>query len=857
MHRPTEQLELEYRRAAQVSGTFPDYEHTALDAGAGYHVTRHDCRLLARCSTTHAAPIDCDVEHATDGDTALLECSGSPGAHYGFVELSAVDDPGAEVFLPWKHEVYAVPHDERRPDFFDHYVRSSDDRAENYHYFGEGPDGRERHQLLPLVSSDFPDGTPHRKRGASGTFETDLWGCQGTSGSGVLQPSRGRAGRFELLGPVTSGNSELVEYLCNHVPSLDGEEREPGSPGLRYDGLERSRYLAEQAGDALFRGCDTLLQGSFSVFSHLACVRNALAAGTRKGPLNDPFEAPTAPSLLDHFPSPVVVLGPNVTRTLEDLPLPEHTRYRIGIDVWSAGDCDQTACPELSLLVAGREVLRQRFEHELDRAVPLAATFETGITGFNGLTVRTMGGTRFELSRLTLREEGRPSSFDTMFERLEVVLVDPELGAKPQPMRFVGDGKRGFEALLLPGESMVFARQALAPGQRWFARFDVSGAAALTCGLLDVDGKPVREVACGAGSVHLDDTAGTQARAGFFIRNDGAAARIDDLVIVSDSARDADEDGLPDPVDDCPEGPLPPGAQISVVPVVTAAVCNPEPAPVVVTPPSLANTCGEILRNGFVARVSGERLEPEALPIPDDGSSIELPLGKHRVRWLVTDAEGNLLDEPEQEIRVELEPDARCCGPSTDLDDRRESSSTFSEIRETALCVALGSGGDFVGTAAETDVVWAGAGSDYLSTRGGRDLLIGGEGSDYLTVLAGPASLYGGPGADTLSVVGSDGARLFGGGGADTLLGGAGPDWFVPGAGATLVVGEAGDDTFTFYDACELAPDLRLLGGAGADTVIAPVSREHFETLVQEVADIEHWEIDDSRAYFADCFEAE
>jgi hypothetical protein len=671
-----------------------------------------------------------------------------------------------------------------------------------------------------------------------------------------MQPRLGGAGRFDLLGPVAAGNEEHEDYLCNHVPALDGSERSPGSLGIGYDSAERTRHIVERAGPTLWERCDPLVHPSFSLFTHLACVRSALAGGPARSPFSGPYSSPSAPSLVDYFTSPVVVLGPRATRTLEDLPLTEYAAYRVGLDVWSEGGCDGVACPEISLMVSGREVRRLRFDEEPARAVQLAATFQSGIAGFNGVSVRTSGGSRFEISGVTLEQEGTVNDFDQAPLRAKAGLIDPALRRKLQPMRFVGDGERGFEARLLSGEWMVMIREALAAGQRWFAEFETRADARLSCGLIDQVGAVVVEADCGDGSVSLDDTAGDAARAAFFVRNDGDTAHIDDLVLVSGAARDADEDGIPDPVDDCPEGPLPRGAQITAGDRLVWPVCTPEPADVVPLPPVVSNTCGEITSTGFIVSIAGEPIEPSVFPVPGDNQSIRLPLGAHRVRWVVSTADGIILDEPEQEIRVEVSPDARCCPDASSFDDRSQTAEPSSEARDVPVCVALGAGNDFAGTGNATDVVWGGRGNDYLSSRGGNDLLLGGTGADYLTVLAGSASLYGGPDNDTLSAVGSDGARLFGGGGADTLLGGDGPDIIVPGAGAVLVLAAGGDDVITYYDECEMPRSLRLLGGEGHDTLISPLSRQQIEALGIEIDEIEAFEVDGSRRYFSECFDS-
>jgi hypothetical protein len=77
------------------------------------------------------------------------------------------------------------------------------------------------------VSVRFPNGSETRRtRAGRFTVETDVYGCHGTSGSGMMQlGARG----YELLGPVATGTADHRTRLCmnpaNHVP---------GGPGISY-----------------------------------------------------------------------------------------------------------------------------------------------------------------------------------------------------------------------------------------------------------------------------------------------------------------------------------------------------------------------------------------------------------------------------------------------------------------------------------------------------------------------------------------------------------------------------------------------------------------------------------------------
>src|SRR5262249_30068787 len=143
-------------------------------------------------------------------DIALVRCDGSPGNKYGFVDIAPSDAMTAAVFMPWKHEIYDLPEDSSDPRWA-HYTSYST-HENNYHYFGVDSSGVEQNQLLPLVAPDFDGGLQHSKLYASGNVvTTDLLGCHGSSGSGVLQENDG--GLLQLLGPADLGNHEHNAYL--------------------------------------------------------------------------------------------------------------------------------------------------------------------------------------------------------------------------------------------------------------------------------------------------------------------------------------------------------------------------------------------------------------------------------------------------------------------------------------------------------------------------------------------------------------------------------------------------------------------------------------------------------------------
>jgi hypothetical protein len=119
-------------------------------------------------------------------------------------------------------------------DLYDHYTRYTS-RKDNYHYFGAG-----RNQLVPLRSQPWPDGTPRRRLGNYyGYTATDLFGCHGTSGSGVLevQPD----GSYKLLGPMAVAGPGWDGRLCTDPATF-----QKGQTNLAYTRNDHVRTMVSR-----------------------------------------------------------------------------------------------------------------------------------------------------------------------------------------------------------------------------------------------------------------------------------------------------------------------------------------------------------------------------------------------------------------------------------------------------------------------------------------------------------------------------------------------------------------------------------------------------------------------------------
>jgi len=112
--------------------------------------------VAGRCGDAYGPAVACASGVSSVADTALLFCQDRPGDKFGFLELAAEDDMTAEVFLPWKHEIYDIPddvHDDRTLQ-----LRRLLRRAgRQLHYHGANLAASSRTNL-PLISIPFSDG---------------------------------------------------------------------------------------------------------------------------------------------------------------------------------------------------------------------------------------------------------------------------------------------------------------------------------------------------------------------------------------------------------------------------------------------------------------------------------------------------------------------------------------------------------------------------------------------------------------------------------------------------------------------------------------------------------------------------
>ncbi len=546
LYRPTAALARNYVPAL-LTGTFPTYTQPKLSAADGYLFDEYACTVVNRC---YAGAND-DCPDANGGDMALIHCSGRPGDKYGFLNVNRGGNPtGKEALMHWKHEVLDLggPESSLPDDRITHYVTRTSDVSQNYHYFDDAGD------LLPLRSITWSNGTPT-------TWITptavDAHGCHGTSGSGLLVRV-GDTPEYELAGLAARSGAAFGSRLCEQVPNPGGPASGPGTQALLSDGMDPNELLALHTSEiqadcrgrtVAERDVDDLpfsagAHQTASIFDHLLCQIDAFGAdGTV-----------AADAVFGAYPEKFVEDASGSAHPIGGFSLEAGADYRAGAAVMPRAAC-ASACGHLTFKVGA-----QTFDTSPNATASsdVAVTFAAPSAGAANLTLTSSGQLR-AFGGIVLIREGQVNSFDTLEDRLEAALYPLDDGgnalAGPLPMRFAGDGKAGFEALLMPGERLALLREALAPGHAWSVRLGSTSYEGLRCGLLDSSGAPLLVTPCAA-LLRLDDRSGVEARLGFFVELAASSSRpsadLRWVALASDAARDGDSDGVPEVLDNCP-----------------------------------------------------------------------------------------------------------------------------------------------------------------------------------------------------------------------------------------------------------------------------------------------------------------
>ncbi len=535
-----------WQSTTTISGTFPHFKHRwekGTAAGRSrYGSKSFSCALKVRCyvdpnrgvehhncnigmdDVGFAASSDQEVRDASD--VALVYCNEPLGKRYGMVEVAQEDLPGTDLLMPWFHEVYDRP---SAPAAAAQFQKSYVDlkggyagKANNYHYVG-GPDVN---QLIPLVSAE----AGQWKRSSTGDpnlqeiVHTNLQGCHGTSGSGVMQQNPD-TGMPELVGVAARGISS--ELLCG---ASEGDS-------LGYTNVGEVQYLmrdevsdceAGRFASSVFFGffCDRTWLDKIRSFNInwqiirpvcLSCppwlqpVRERTAIFASGERFEVPFAARTAGKryrasarVLTNAPGATVKLwmGPRL--------LASHTMGAPGTEWLAEG--------------VGSVMLSASFLADAQSAGALAVTTEApGGVPMEG----PYGGPLTGVDEIVMVPDASLDLFANADGRLGVGLLDRKNPAATiVSMRFVGDGKDGYAALLHPGERMVVTRQALIAGRSVSLAVIGEGNSPLTCGLLMRDGSE-RTVPCRAdgAAVLLTPPASSHPMA-YYVDNPGTGSTV-------------------------------------------------------------------------------------------------------------------------------------------------------------------------------------------------------------------------------------------------------------------------------------------------------------------------------------------
>lgn len=241
-----------------------------------------------------------------------------------------------------------------------------------------------------------------------------------------------------------------------------------------------------------------------------------------------------------------------------------------------------------------------------------------------------------------------------------------------------------------------------------------------------------------------------------------------DLDEIMTQAADADADGVPNVVDNCPE--VANGAQTDSDGDGLGDACSAATN----QPPSV--NAGEDVTGttGASIRLAGQASDPDA-----DGLTIF---------WTVTGPGECTIATP-----ANLVTDVRCSAPGTYTATLSASDGTHEAVVDSATVTVYGGAActlsgtdrrDLLIGRSKRDVICAGGGNDIIIADGGDDVVYAGPGDDVVFAGNGADLLYGGPGDDLVS----------GGDGNDRIVGGPGNDVLVGGSGFDVIDGGPGRD---------------------------------------------------------------
>ena len=530
-----------------ISGVFPNYTHT--DA-PGHDFDRYHCQVRARCYSG-LPNINCTI---TAGDVSgpfsldavdigILECDALDGARHDYVRIAETVAEGDRLAMPWFHELYEEPTTEPSATNFDNFYVKKTSFANNYHYLGAGV----RHQMLPLMSTDYygdrwrvVDPPPDVVLPAGVVVPTNLRGCHGTSGSGVMSTENGYP---ELVGPVATGHGSIggptnatnYDLLC-HVAGADDDD----DATIRAMHPDVTRYFVDAY---LPPSCANPESFPNRLMYWLSCdILTLEDLDYVRWDLRPPFCPWCSVAMrMDSSSREAMMFSAAEPTSLGLRPNVLGQTYRASVRVWT-NDFPTTVQLRMGDTTIATHTLEEgEVEYNGNAAsAVLAASFVADAATDGPLTVAVTGQSAAQdisVSQVLLVPDGQTGAFETMHRRVgygvhDVASQTPEA----VPMSFAGSPTGGYAAVLDKGQRMVATGLALTASSRWHV--DLSGDPAnLRCGLLLPDGSEIEtDCATDDGGVVLDGT-GQPAPVALYVEHGGTGhVSLYDLVVTEVSS---------------------------------------------------------------------------------------------------------------------------------------------------------------------------------------------------------------------------------------------------------------------------------------------------------------------------------
>ena len=554
-----------YEPDGAISGTFPDYQHEGPLDGDGdgtfqdvydwhYDYDQYQCSVQSRCYDD-LPEINCDITHPgvppladNTPDIGIIQCVpwGSGTHHHDYVNVAdtvAVDDL---VAMPWYHEVYDANSPGVDPaEFSSRYLQSAATAGgygNHYHYRGGG----ERHEILPLMSTDYYGSTWRVLSIIGAQIRTNLVGCHGTSGSGIMK--KNAADYPELIGPVTVGNNVLRTQLCQ---AFDADN--PDIYRIATIRPDITNYFVQAY---LPSSCSEPDSFPNRLAYWLTCDRHMLGV---------------APDLVELFPFECQVcemfmrmgsasnMGMEMSAAnaigLGLRPNEAGTLHRASVRVWVDSFPTTVELRMGNQVIAERELVGQEPFVGNHATAVLAGSFVPDATT-DELTIAVQQGSAAQTIRLSdvmLVDDGAPGAFETMHNRFGFGLVDAyDQDPHARLMSFGGSEKGGVAALLDEDERMVATGYALVEDTKWTVT-PVGDEIDLQCGMIFADGHEIAQSCYGNEPITVD-AVGHGEPVALFVQNTEAGqglVSLTDFIVEQSSAPSC----TPPSHDRCDTGP--------------------------------------------------------------------------------------------------------------------------------------------------------------------------------------------------------------------------------------------------------------------------------------------------------------